>query len=151
EYSIRIFMFGDYEFLCNLYGLSGASGRHCCLWYIITSDKLKVDKTTRDSENTIVPRSLASLSQKHQEFVTAGSNLKRAKFFENVIGKAFFNIPLSQEQSITHHTKIVSKGFDREDGFFVKSLDDALASFNVERKAYYGGLFIGNHIHRALK
>ena len=106
-------MFGDYEFLCNLYGLSGASGklnlqfmltvyntfligRHCCLWCTIPSDKLKVDKVTRDSENTIAPRSLASLSQKYQEFVTAGSNLKRAKFFDNVIGKAFFNIPLSQ-------------------------------------------------------
>ena len=23
---IRIFMFGDYEFLCHMYGLSGASG-----------------------------------------------------------------------------------------------------------------------------
>ena len=45
----------------------------------------------------------------------------------------------------------MSKGFDKEDGFFVKSLDDALASFNVERQAYHGGSFIGNHIHRALK
>uniref|UniRef100_A0A1X7UZU3 Uncharacterized protein n=1 Tax=Amphimedon queenslandica TaxID=400682 RepID=A0A1X7UZU3_AMPQE len=88
-------MFGDYEFR-NLYGLSGASGRHCCLWCTIPSDKLKIDKATRHSENTIAPRSLTSLSQKYQEFVTAGFNLKRAKFFNSVIGKAFFNIPISQ-------------------------------------------------------
>ena len=25
---IRLFMAGDYEFLCRLYGLSGASGKH---------------------------------------------------------------------------------------------------------------------------
>ena len=33
----------------------------------------------------------------------------------------------------------------------MKSLDDALASFNVERQAYYGGTFVGNHVHRSLK
>ena len=30
-------------------------------------------------------------------------------------------------------------------------LDEALASFNVERQAYYSGTFVGNHVHRALK
>ena len=43
------------------------------------------------------------------------------------------------------------KGFCKEDGYFVKALDEALCSFNVERQAYHGGSFIGNHIHRALK
>ena len=43
------------------------------------------------------------------------------------------------------------KGFGRRDGPFVKSLDLALASFNVQRQAYYSGSFVGNHIHRALK
>ena len=27
EYNIRIFMFGDYQFLCYMYGISGASGQ----------------------------------------------------------------------------------------------------------------------------
>lgn len=26
-----------------------------------------------------------------------------------------------------------------------------MTSFNVERQAYHGGSFVGNHIHRALK
>ncbi len=34
---------------------------------------------------------------------------------------------------------------------FVKALDRALASFNVQRQAYYGGTFVGNHVHRCLK
>ena len=41
-------------------------------------------------------RTLQSLSDKHQNFIADGGNLKRAKFFENVIGEAFFDIPLHQ-------------------------------------------------------
>ena len=46
---------------------------------------------------------------------------------------------------------MISKGFEREDGVFVKSLEMALKLFNVERQAYHGGSFIGNHVHKALK
>ena len=42
-------------------------------------------------------------------------------------------------------------GFKRSDGPFVKALDTALSSFNVERQAYYSGTFVGNHVHRCLK
>ena len=55
------------------------------------------------------------------------------------------------QYKINHHEKMVSKGFERDDGVFLKALDQALSSFNVERQAYYGGSFIGNHIHKALK
>ena len=57
-------------------------GRHCCLWCTIPSDKLKIDKGARNSENTVAPRSLASLSEKYQEFVTAGSNLLLQSLFQ---------------------------------------------------------------------
>lgn len=33
----------------------------------------------------------------------------------------------------------------------MRSLDKALATFHVERQAYHGGSFIGNHVHRCLK
>lgn len=52
---------------------------------------------------------------------------------------------------ITEKNEVLTKGFNKEDDTFVKALDEALASFNVERQAYHGGSFIGNHIHRALK
>ena len=41
--------------------------------------------------------------------------------------------------------------FRRDEGPFVRCLDEALASFNVQRQAYYSGSFIGNHVHRSLK
>ncbi len=45
----------------------------------------------------------------------------------------------------------INKGFNKEDGPFIKALDTALKSFKVERQAYYGGTFVGNHVHKCLK
>ena len=47
--------------------------------------------------------------------------------------------------------EVVQKGFEKSEGPFVKALDDALATFHVERQAYYSGTFVGNHVNRCLK
>ena len=47
--------------------------------------------------------------------------------------------------------KVVAKSFSRSDGPFVKNLDQALKSFHVEKEAYFGGTFVGNHVHSCLK
>ncbi len=39
---------------------------------------------------------------------------------------------------------MIAKGFKREDGPFVRTLDAALESFEVRRQSYYGGTFVGN-------
>ena len=46
--------------------------------------------------------------------------------------------------------EVLQKEFHKE-GPFVKALEVALASFNVQRQAYYSGTFVGNHVHRTLK
>ena len=56
-----------------------------------------------------------------------------------------------QESEIRKQESVVKKGFTSEEGPFTNSLDKALSSFNVERQAYYGGTFVGNHVHRSLK
>ena len=43
------------------------------------------------------------------------------------------------------------KEFRMEEGPFVKALDTAIKSFNVQRQAYYSGTFVGNHVHQTLK
>ena len=48
-------------------------------------------------------------------------------------------------------TQWLSPGFSVGDGVFVKALDMALSSFNVQRQAYYGRTFVGNHVHSALE
>ena len=47
--------------------------------------------------------------------------------------------------------KVVTKKFSRSDGPLVKNLDQVLSSFHVQRQAYYGGTFVGNHVHSCLK
>ncbi len=45
----------------------------------------------------------------------------------------------------------VAKGFKLHEVPFVKTLQLALNSFNVEKQAYYSGTFVGNHVHRTLQ
>jgi hypothetical protein len=44
-------------------------------------------------------RSLESLKADHRRFLDAGGNVKRAKYYNNVIGEYFFDIPLEQVQT----------------------------------------------------
>lgn len=57
----------------------------------------------------------------------------------------------SQHSEIAQLDDTLNKGFHKEEGPFVNSLEQALASFHVQRQAYYSGTFVGNHVHRALK
>ncbi|KAL5479168.1 hypothetical protein EMCRGX_G022658 [Ephydatia muelleri] len=43
------------------------------------------------------------------------------------------------------------KEFALHDGPFVKGLDEALQSFKVQWQQYFGGVFVGNHIHKTLQ
>ena len=83
------------EFLCAMYGLSGASVRHPCLWWEISSDMLKVKLLDRVEKYPL--RTLEALDKNLYTFKNnSNSNLKKAKFCFNGIGNRFFNIPLSQ-------------------------------------------------------
>ena len=57
---------------------------------------------------------------------------------------------LSKEMQI-ESKRHLQNGFPLKDGRFFKQLDVALQSFNVERQSYFGGAFIGNHVHKALQ
>ena len=109
QYSYKVLFSGDYELLCHMYGLSGASGmkycntitmvltfittlgRHCCLWCEITSDKLK---TPRQIRGRSASRTLDNIRQHHGEFLSGGGNIKNAKHHFNVIAEHFFDIPV---------------------------------------------------------
>ena len=51
---------------------------------------------------------------------------------------------------IAKTTKVTSKEFALHDDPFVKGLDEVLQSFKVQRQQYFGGVFVGNHIHKTL-
>ena len=88
------------------------------------------------------------------QLMTEITNIK-AKLQEKVkavVIQAFINMCTNniQQKEIDGHNATLKSGFHKEEGPFVKALDKALASFNVQRQAYYSGTFVGNHVHRAL-
>ena len=113
EFTIQVFLSGDYEFLCHMYGLSGASGglllnsctyhlrlisdfllgRHCCLWYTIKGESLKLPREVRGRST---PRTLSSIKSDYERFCANGSDIKKAKHFNNVIDVTFFDVELDQ-------------------------------------------------------
>lgn len=74
---IKLFLFGDYQYLSIMYGISGASGRntvflhtcvhvnpagcHCCQFCSITSEELKTAPESRQTQAEI--RTLATLKR----------------------------------------------------------------------------------------
>lgn len=46
---------------------------------------------------------------------------------------------------------VLTKGFNPKEGPFYKCLSIALAELNVDKQAYHGGTFVGNHVHKLLK
>ena len=111
--STRVFLSGDFEFLCRAHGISGASGklhmcirihmhigiqlvgRHPCLWCQVRRDELAIPPEERQSTPQL--RSLQTLQHNYLGFTTlSGGDLRKAKQHCNVIGKSFFLIPLDQ-------------------------------------------------------
>ncbi|XP_065675447.1 uncharacterized protein LOC136091667 [Hydra vulgaris] len=90
----RVFMFGDYDFLCSVYGITGASDRHCCLFCDITKEEIKI--TPENRKHNVSHRTLYSLRDNFESFQSFGGVLKNVKLFNNVIDQSLFNIPLDQ-------------------------------------------------------
>lgn len=45
----------------------------------------------------------------------------------------------------------LKKKFNISDGPFYSTLERSLQELNVQRQAYQGGTFVGNHVHKLLK
>ena len=47
--------------------------------------------------------------------------------------------------------EILKKEFDLNDGPFVKGIEESLDAIGVHRQKYYGGIFVGNRVHKILQ
>eukprot|EP00731_Ephydatia_muelleri_P035983 Em0187g6a len=47
--------------------------------------------------------------------------------------------------------EILKKEFDLNDGSFVKGIEESLDAIGVHRQKYFGGIFVGNHVHKILQ
>ena len=90
-YTVRLFIYGDYAFLCAAYGISGAAAIYPCLWcHMNKSDFLKPDMSATE-------RSLSTLRRDFSKFCKYGrKKLSVAKQYNNVIHKALFPVKLTK-------------------------------------------------------
>ncbi|XP_028518266.1 uncharacterized protein LOC114576217 [Exaiptasia diaphana] len=180
----KIFVFGDYAFLCDLYGISGASGKHCCLWCLITQAELKLPLSERGLKEE---RTLEKLLRDYEKFKENGENIGRAKQYNNAIRPPLLNIPIDQVCLPGLHISIgiferlyelltaAFRAFDKDmanflanresnkneqlqkssllkqgEGPCIVKLNETLNKLGVQRQAYHGGSFNGNHTNKCL-
>ena len=46
---------------------------------------------------------------------------------------------------------VISKKFSLKEGPFIAGLERTLQELHVQRQAYHGATFVGNHVHKLLK
>ena len=89
---IQLFLFGDYEFLTKLYGLSGAQGMYPCLWCLATKSNFNDGRTKLFTE-----RNLATLKRDHRRFKKYGKgNKKIVSRFHNSLHAPMLDIELDR-------------------------------------------------------
>ena len=87
---IRLFVYGDYAFLASLYGLSGARGKHFCLWCNIRYGDLQIPL---ERGGLIRARKLGRMIKDYENFKKDGKqNLSLASSFNNVIHRPMWDV-----------------------------------------------------------
>ena len=89
---IKVFLFGDYLFLCSIYGLSGQGGKHPCLWCnILLGDMRTGAAITAGAMND---RTLSSIKRQYSKFKEDGSILKNAREYANCVRPVLLDIDI---------------------------------------------------------
>ena len=91
EKKIRLFLFGDYDFLLKMYGISGAQSTHPCLW--CKASKTQTQKAPVE-QPTVPVRSLQNIKSDHMKYHKAGSKKQTAKAYNNVTLAPVWDIEL---------------------------------------------------------
>ena len=68
--TIKLYLFRDYEFLTKMYGLSGAAGKHPCLWCLTSKTNMKASASCDEA------RSLKMIETSHRRFQNYGRGKK---------------------------------------------------------------------------
>ena len=47
--------------------------------------------------------------------------------------------------------QVLAEKFKKKDGPFFRTLEASMQSLHVQRQAYHGATFVGNHVHKLLQ
>ena len=67
--AIKVFLKGDYDFMCKVFGLSGPQGTFPCLWCQMPRKAMHATKSEYSQEYS--SRNLSDLYKEHEEFMMA--------------------------------------------------------------------------------
>lgn len=79
---------------------SSYTGRHNCLWCLITSEELKIPIATRGAKP---PRTLQGIKDDYARFLANGGIHTKVKEFNNAMAPHFFDIEIQQVQHYLMH------------------------------------------------
>ena len=89
---IKLYVFGDYAFLCSLYGLSGPAGTYPCVW--CHCRKNDIQKPISDRDET--PRTLSTIKQNYKQFKIKGCQKTYASECNNIIHNPLWPVAVSR-------------------------------------------------------
>ena len=90
--TIKVFAFGDYDFYCKIFGLSGAQGTHPCLWCNISKKQIQSDQYHKSE-----PRTLESIKENCDKWeMETNADKKRASEYYNCVHRPMINIDLDR-------------------------------------------------------
>ncbi|GFO12155.1 amine oxidase [Plakobranchus ocellatus] len=86
---IHVTLNGDYEFICKMYGISGAQGTHPCVWCLTTKQAMQIPSET----HTL--RTLEQITEDHNKFINEQKgNKKEVHKYYNCLHSPLLPIPL---------------------------------------------------------
>ena len=90
---IKVLLYGDYAFLCNMFGLSGARATHFCLWRTQSPADRQLPLKFRGETSV---RTLHTLKNDNKRFVKECKGVKsKAAQYNNVIHEPLWDIEIS--------------------------------------------------------
>ncbi|XP_071795962.1 uncharacterized protein [Asterias amurensis] len=178
ERSFRLLCFGDYELLNKLYGINGCNGkfncvqynehvyvynvslfncclifsgnvinflisaRYCCIYCTLSKEQMQTPFTERSCSQL---RTLDSIRAQFELFTEDGSKRSRSKDVSfSVVREPMMPIEPDHETETDVRLSYAS-------GPVTSALDKVLQKFKVQRQAYHGKSFVGNHVHKCCK
>ncbi|XP_065664903.1 uncharacterized protein LOC136086604 [Hydra vulgaris] len=94
-------------------------------------------------------RSLEDLYSDYERFTKSGGVKSNAKSFNNAITEPIFKIPL--EQTVRYKSLMHENSLKKGKGLCTKLIETFMQSLKVQRQAYHGKSFVGNHVHKMPK
>ena len=144
---IVLTLFGDYQFLCNVYGISGPCGKYPCLWCHIEKNDIQNEVDSKSAEE----RNLKTMQRNLDDFNESGKDIKNAKEYFNVINHPLLNIDL--DMVCPPYLHILLGVVKRHHDLLLKdmtSLDEDIGKYLAKSGMEYGQNkyfleFIANH------